>query len=249
MRFLVALAFAFTLLISPASAQDGPRLSLDAVQAAKDFRDYLDRTAAAKGALALSAPPASGLLDRIYNTKALLALPASIGADVSWLNEWLGVAGSTSTAILYFGADPKGPPTQPALEENVRRYEDVLARGFTFILRLMPRVISSVESFVGSLPEADRNTPGRQQGPARAHNGYIQTVSGCLTFVGGHVRPDNARLIARALRNTVNDWSSIATAQQRVQLLNLLAQARLGTKDPTAQDDLLAISTTIAAMK
>ncbi len=59
----------------------------------------------------------------------------------------------------------------------------------------------------------------------------------------------NARLVSLALRDTVEDWSRRATAEERADLLNLLAQARLGAKDATAEDDLLAVSSVVSSIK
>lgn len=250
MRQIVALlVLVFLGFPSQAPAQDGPRLSLAAVQASKEFKAYLDKTAADKGQLDLSSPPGSTLFATIFDTKAVEALPPPSGPELPWLSEWLGVAASSYVSIINFGADPKGEPLQKAVQENVARYEDNLSAAMDFLLRLMPRMAVAANAFMQSLPEKDRNLPARQQGMAQVRNGYMQTVSGALTFIGGGPKANNSRILAKALRDTVDVWSKLANAEERTQLLSLLAQARTGAKDATVDEHLIAVSTAVAAIK
>ena len=250
MRPIVALiALFFATSLTPAMAQDGPRLSLAAVQASKEFKAYMDKTAAAKGQLELSVPPASGPFAKIFDTKSLQALPPSTGPDLAWLSEWLGVAATSYVGIVNFGADPKGEALQQAVLNNVERYEDELATAMNFLLRLMPRVAVSATAFMQKLPEKDRNAPVRQQGVAQIRSGYLQTVSGAITFISGGPKAQNSQLVSIALRDTVGEWSKLATSDERTTLLTLLAQARTGAKDAQVEDSLLAVSTAVAAVK
>ena len=250
MRQIVALlVLAFLGFPSQAPAQDGPRLSLAAVQASKDFKAYLDKTGAEKGQLDLSSPPGSTLFATIFDTKAVEALPAPTGPDLAWLSEWLGVAASSYVGIINFSADPQGEPLQKAVQENVARYEGNLSAAMDFLLRLMPRMAIAADAFMQALPEKDRILPARQQGMAQVRNGYMQTVAGAITFISGGPKVDNSRLLAKALRDTVDIWSKRANAEERTQFLSQLAQARTGAKDPTVDDHLIAVSTAIAAIK
>lgn len=250
MRQIVALLALVVLSLStPAAAQDGPRLSLAAVQASKDFKAYLDKAAADKTPLDLSTPPGSTLFATIFDTKAVEALPTPAGSDLPWLSEWLGVAASSYVGIINVGADPKGEPLQKAVQENVARYEDKLSIAMDFLLRLMPRMAVAADAFMQALPEKERNLPARQQGLAQVRSGYMQTVSGALTFISGGPKVDNARLLAKALRDTVDAWSKRANAEERTQFLSLLAQARTGAKDSAVDDQLIAVSTAVAAIK
>ncbi len=250
MRQIVALLTLVILSVStPASAQDGPRLSLAAVQASKEFKAYLDKAAAEKTQLDLAAPPGSTLFATIFDTKAVEALPAATGADLPWLSEWLGVAASSYVGIINLGSDPKGEPLQKAVQENVARYEDQLSVAMDFLLRLMPRMAIAADAFMQALSEKERNLPVRQQGMAQVRSGYMQTVSGAVTFIGGGPKVDNARLLAKALQDTVDVWGKLANPEERNQLLSLLAQARAGAKDPTVDDQLIAVSAALAAIK
>ena len=230
-------------------AQDGPRLSLAAVQASKEFKTFLDKAAAEKEPLKLSTPPGSDLFATIFDTKAVETLPTPTSADLPWLSEWLGVAASSYVGIINFAADPKDEPLQKAVQDNVARYEDKLSAAMDFLLRLMPRMATAADAFMQALPEQERNLPARQQGMAQVRSGYMQTVAGALTFIGGGPNQQNARLLAKALRDTVNSWGKLANAQERTQFLSQLAQARTGAKDPSVDEDLIAASTTIAAIK
>ena len=232
-----------------AQAQDGPRLSLTAVQASKDFKAYLDKSVAEKSELNLSSPPGSTLFAAIFDTKPVEGLPAPTGSDLPWLSEWLGVAASTYVGIINFGADPQGEPLQKAVQENVARYEGHLSTAMDFLLRLMPRMALAADAFMQALPEKDRSLSARQQGMAQVRNGYMQTVDGAITFISGGPKVDNSRLLAKALRDTVDIWSKRASAEERTQFLSQLAQARTGAKDPTVDDRLIAVSTAIAAIK
>ena len=248
MRQIVALLILVLTLVfsSSAPAQDGSRLSLTAVEAAKGFKIHLEQTAAAKSQLDLSAPPGSTLFDKIFDTQAIQTLPPPAATDLPWLSEWLNVAATTYLSIVKFGADPKAEPMQKAVQENVVRNEDRLSLAMDFLLRLMPRMTVSADAFMQSLPEKDRNLPTRKQGMDQVRSGYLQTVSGALSFISGDPKTDNARLLARALLDTVDTWSKLASAEERTQLLGLLAQARTGAKDPTVDDDLIAVSKVIA---
>ena len=255
MRQIVAL-LAFVIMSLPtmslptlASAEDGPRLSLAAVQASKEFKVYLDKAAADKAPLDLSASPASILFATIFNTTAVETLPAPTGPDLSWLSEWLGSAASSYVGIINVGGDPKGEPLQRAVLENVTRYESELTKALDFLLRLMPRMALAAETFMQALPEKERNLPARQQGLAQVRSGYMQTVAGALTFISGGPKINNARVLAKALRDTVDIWSKRADAEERTQFLSLLAQARTSAKDAAVDDQLMAVSTAIAAIK
>ena len=250
MRQIVALlVLAFLGFPSQASAQDGPRLSLAAVQASKDFRAYLDKTANEKDQLNLSSPPGSTLFATIFDTKAVQTLPEPTSSDLPWLSEWLGVAASSYVGIINFGADPKAEPLQKAVQDNVAHYEDKLSVALDFLLRLMPRMALAADAFMQALPEKERNLPARQQGMAQVRSGYMQTVAGALTFIGGGPKADNTRLLAKALLDTVDVWSKRANPEERTQFLSQLAQARTGAKDPTVDDHLLAVSTAVAAIQ
>lgn len=250
MRQIVALLVLVILgFPSQVAAQDGPRLSLAAVQASKDFKAYLDKTANEKNQPDLSSPPGSTYFATIFDAKAVEALPEPTSSDLPWLSEWLGVAASSYIGIINFGADPKAEPLQKAVQDNVARYEDKLSVAMDFLLRLMPRMAIAADAFMQALPEKERDLPARQQGMAQVRSGYMQTVAGALTFIGGGPKADNARLLAKALLDTVDVWSKRANGEERTQFLSQLAQARTGAKDPTVDNHLLAVSTAVAAIK
>ena len=158
--------------------------SAGAVQAAKEFTSYIGKTAAAKAKPDLTAPPAAPLFGKIFDTKALAALPAPTAKDLSWASEWLGAGANSYMALLNFGTNPQAPDYQQAVEDNVQRYEDEISNAMNFMIRLMPRVAIAARGFMQSLSEAERNQPTRQQGVKNIRDGYMQTVSGATSFVG-----------------------------------------------------------------
>ena len=168
---------------------------------------------------------------------------------MSWQSEWLGASANSYMALLNFGTEPNAPNYQQILEDNVLRYEDEISLAMDFMLRLMPRVVISARGFMQTLPEKERTSPTRQQGLQRVRDGYMQTVSGATSFVSGGPKAPNAKLVSRALRDTVDEWRAVATPEERTQLLNILSQARQNVKDAEAIDSLVAVSAALAATK
>jgi hypothetical protein len=221
---LFAIALALVVVCSfAANAQDGPKLSSGAVQASKEFNGYLEKTAAAKGKPNLATPPAAPLFAKIFDTKALTALPAPTAKDLSWTSEWLGASANSYMALINFGTNPQAPDYQKVLEDNVQVYEDE---------------ISNAMDFMAALSTPERNQPARQQGVKNIRDGYMQTVSGATSFVAGGVKVPNARLVARALRDTVDEWSALTTPEERTQLIEVINQARESVKDADAEESL-----------
>jgi hypothetical protein len=240
---LTAIVLSFIVLFAPtAFAQEGQKLTAGAAQASKEFTSYLEKTAAAKGKPNLFAPPAAPLFAKIFDAKALATLPPPTAKDLSWSSEWLGASASSYMAIINFGTTPQAANYQQVLEENVQRHEDEISNAMNFMLRLMPRVVVSAREFMQNLPEAERNQPTRQQGVKNIRDGYMQTVSGASSFVAGGVKVPNARLVARALSDTVAEWRELASADERKQLAEVIGQARQTIKDPEAETILGAIS-------
>jgi hypothetical protein len=247
---LTAFALGLVVLFAPAAiAQEGQRLSAGAVQAAKQFTSYIGKTAATKAKPDLTAPPAGPLFAKIFDTKALASLPAPAANDLSWSSEWLGASASSYMALLNFGTNPQAADYQQAVEDNVQRYEDDISKAMNFMIRLMPRVSISARGFMQSLSEAERNQPTRQQGLKNIRDGYMQTVGGAASFIAGGPKVPNARLVARALSDTVAEWRTLASADERTQLLNVIDQARKEVKDAEAEASLAAISSALAATK
>jgi hypothetical protein len=149
---------------------------------------------------------------------------------------------------LLFGSEP-GAPQESVVAANLQRNEKEISVAMEFLLFIMPRTTGAASAFFETLPESERNSTVRQNGLARMRAGYMQTVSGAVTFIGGGPKPENARLVAAALRTTLGDWIQLSNAENRTELLTLLAQARNGNKDEKVQADLLAVSSGLAAMK
>jgi hypothetical protein len=152
-------------------------------------------------------------------------------------------------ALLNFGTNPQAPDYQQAVEDNVQRYEDEISNAMNFMIRLMPRVAIAARGFMQALSEAERNQPTRQQGVKNIRDGYMQTVSGATSFVAGGPKVPNARLVARALRDTVDEWRALASADERTQLADIINEARKEVKDRETEESLTAIASALAATK
>jgi hypothetical protein len=88
--------------------------------------------------------------------------------------------------------------------------------------------------------------PARQCGFTDLAGGEATSA---IKSISGSPKPQNARGVIAALRTTLDDWLQFSSASDRTELLTLLAQARNANKDEIIQDDLLAVSTALAAMK
>jgi hypothetical protein len=250
MRSLAAvIVVAIVGLALPAAAQDGLKASRGAVQAGKELVTHIGKTAAAKEKLNLSTPPAAPLFARVFDTRTLRALPPSGSADLPWLSDWLNTTATSYMAIVNFGTDPKSESYLQGVQANVESYEDEITTALDFMLRLFPRVMNSVNAYAQSLTEAERNQPQRQKGLANVRGGYVKSLSGAISFLGGGVKPGNARMAALVLRDTVQDWAAVATPEQRAEIKDLLAQAQTAVSDPQAQGDIAATLQTLAAVK
>lgn len=245
MRLTAIALVCLVLFVPSAIAQEGPKLSAGAVQASKEFTSYLDKTAAAKAKPNLAAPPAAPLFAKIFDTKALASLQAPTAKDLSWQSDWLGACASSYMGLLNFGTNPQAQNYQEIVEENVLRHEDEISNAMNFMLRLMPRVVVSARAFMQSLSEAERNQPTRQQGVKSIRDGYMQTVSGATSFLAGGPKMPNARLVARALSDTVAEWRELASPDERKQLADVINQARQTLKDAEAEVILVTLSSAL----
>jgi len=235
--------------VQVAAAQDGARASVGAVIAAKELQTHFDQLSATQSTPDYSKPPASELFRAIFNTAAIPKAGATTPKDLNWLLEWVGASSGAYGAMLNFGAAPGAPLTSAVAAKNIIQYEDEMSRAMEFLLRISPRLASTAVSFMESLPEKERNQPVRQQGLARMRSGLMQTLSGSVTFLGSQPKANNARMLAAALRDTAPEWVRFTTADDRTNVLGLLAKARTTAKDDKVTDDLLAVSKVFADAK
>jgi hypothetical protein len=88
-------------LASPALAQTAPSVAAGARDAAAQLVVYLENTAKAGNQPDFSKAPAADLFGRIFDFKALAALPAPSPSDVPWFIDWVSAVSQADKAILF----------------------------------------------------------------------------------------------------------------------------------------------------
>ena len=238
---LLLLAFA-----SPALAQDGARDAAAAREAAQAFRVYVEGVTKKGGRPDLNRPEVAALLGRVYDLGALNALPPAQGSDLPWLLDWIEAANATNKLLMFHGAKPGPQPDLAAIQRNMTEYEDQYAATMNFLIRGLAREAISSRMFMAGLAPEQR-TRVREQGFARARSATAGTILGAICSVimsGG--KPANARLVAAAIRDTREVWTSYLLPQDRARIIEQLASQRV--PDETARTDLAAFAAALQAV-
>jgi len=231
-------------IVSPAPFEDGPRLAAAAQKAAQALSGYLDAVVKAGGRPDYAKPPAARHLADIFATEGLARLPPPGSADVPWLLEWIDAARPAFRGVLFFGAT-SAADAHVAAQRNTSDFENEIMSAQAFQLRLIGRAMPALEELMHALPAAERNSPVRQAGLAQAREGVLDAVRGAIVSVAQGARPANARIVASALNDTVQQWAGYAERDKRTELLRLLDFARSRTSDADAADKLLAVAAAI----
>jgi len=237
------------LLAAPAAASDGKQAAARAMAAAQALKQQAVETAAAGKQLDFTNGPASEHLRRIFDSKALAELPPAAASDMSWMTDWLGAVSITNHALYEFGADMKRTPQlDPAvLARNVREYEDQMAVGMAFQQRLFSRALDSAYAFLQSLTEKER-TPVRLAGLKKMVDGYLQTIKGSICFASDNtIKPANARMIAAAARESVDEWIELTEDDTRKEFVSLLVAGQQQTNDKETAEHFRAIQAALEA--
>lgn len=240
----VLFALIFSALASPALAQDGAKSAATATEAAQAFRAYLDSAAAKSERPDLSKPEVAAMLGRIYDLKALGALPPVRANDLPWLIAWMTAANGTNKLLLTYGGKPGSQPDLNAIERNLADYGDQVAADANFLVRGQSREAASMKLFMAALAPEQR-TPLREQSFAGFSNSMAETL---IKIIGGVVvsgKPANARLVSGALRDTGADWATSLLSADRERLLAQLPALTAKVQDNTARSDLAAFTAAI----
>jgi len=239
------------LLAAPAAASDGKETAARAVTAAEALKQHASQAAAAGKRLDFTSAPASGHLNRIFDSKAFAALPPPAAGDMEWMLNWLGAVSTTNHTLMDFGSNPK-PGTQPDLAvitRNVRDYEDQITIAMAFQQRFFPRMLESGYEFLASLPEAER-TPVRLDGLAGVMASYLETIKGAICFAGDSTtKPANARMIAAAVREAADTWIELTEDDSRKEFSGLVTTALQSMKDEETARHFRAIQAALGAAK
>jgi hypothetical protein len=240
--FLVLLALA-----SPALAQDGARDAAAAREAAQAFRVYVEGVAKKGGRPDLTRPEIAALLGRVFDLDALAALPPPQAGDMNWLMDWTDAANATHKLFFLYGAKPPQPDLV-ALQRNMTEYGDQYAVAISFMIRGMAREAVAGQLFWAGLAPEQR-TRIREEGFAGFRKNsatYILTI--VCAAIQGATKPENARLVAAAIRDTREVWASFLLPQDRARVIEQLADLPHWAPDETARADLATFTAALRAV-
>ncbi len=241
-------------LASPAFAQtprdNGASIAAEAEHAAAQLHAYLDGVLKSGGRPDLSKPPASDLLEQVFNLKQLEALPPAHDGDLPWLLDWVDASNGVYKSIVSFGIAPPVNPIadEAALQRNFIDYEDQLAAASNFMLRIFAREIQAAFAFMDQLAPAQR-TSVRMEGFNKMRVGYAEYVLGYLGCIVPGMKPANARLISGAIRDTGAVMVTAILPADRPTILATLDKVQAAVKDEETRSNLSAFGSLMAKAK
>jgi hypothetical protein len=245
---IVRILLVFLALASPALAQDGARDAAAAKEAAQAFRVYVEGVTKTGGRPDLTRPDVAALLGRVFDLDALNALPPAQANDVIWLLDWMDAANAVNKLFALYGSKPGPQPDLTAIQRNMTEYEDQYAVAVNFLIRGFAREAVSSQLFMASLAPEQR-TRVREEGLARLRSGAAEFILGAIrTVIQGAGKPDNARLVAAAIRDTREVWASNFLPQDRARMIEQLAGLSRQVPDETARIDLAAFTAALQAV-
>lgn len=231
----------------PVPAQDGRHDADRAAAAARALELYLGEVATAGGRPDYTKPPASGLLSQIFNLQALAALPPANPGDLPWLLDWTQAANRANVLMTLFGLTPGDSVHAAAVvKRNQTEYEDQCAAAISFLIRLEALELAPLSRFMVQLPPEQR-TPVREAGLRKARRGAAEMLAGSVIWIAQGMKPDNARLLAAALRETRTTWAGYMTGEDRGRVLQVLAAVPKYIRDDQIASDLALLAEALKA--
>jgi hypothetical protein len=239
---IVRILLVLLALASPALAQDGARTTAAAREASQAFRIYVEEVTKKGGRPDPARPEIAALFGRVFDLDALNALPPPQAGDLEWLPDWMDAANTINKLLTRYGSKPGPQPDLVALQRNMAEYADKIAAMMNFMIRAQAREAVAMKMFMADLTPQQR-TPVRERGFAGARTSMAEFVLAaiCSTMLEGS-KPDNARLVASAVRDTREVWAGFFQPQDREHLLSVLAGYDKQVQDETARTG-LAVST------
>lgn len=246
---IVRILLVLLALATPSLAQDGAREAAAARESAQAFRVYVDRVLKRGERPVLTRPDVAALLGRIFDLDALNALPPVQGNDLEWLLDWMQAANTVNKLITRYGSKPGPQPDLAALQLNMIEYEDQYAMAMNFLIRGQAREAVSMRMFMAGL-KPEQRTRIREEGFAKARHGMAEFVLAtiCSTIENGGAKPENARLVAAAVRDTREIWASAFLPQDRARVIEYIASTNKQVSDETARTDLVAFTAALQAV-
>jgi hypothetical protein len=240
-RSLSALLAISLLILTPAAAHDGAQYAAEAKDAAQKLHVRLNELAQSKKRPDYNKPPESALLKQIFDSRKLTLLPPANVSDFDWLLDWSGAANSAEQSILLFGS----LGDERKILRNLAEYEDQHAIGVDFLFRIQGRLLTSMMLLRDQLTP-HQWTATREAGLKRAQNGaeeFLEGTFGTLQPMNG----SNARLIARALRDTAGVWVKFLSQEHRRRLVAKIDLLLVKIKDEQLRSEVKRFSDALAA--
>ena len=235
-------------LMSPGLAQNGGRDVKVAREAAQLFQIYVEEVAKKGERPDLNKPEVAALLNQIFDLDALNKLPPAQASDLVGLLDWMEAGNTAVKLFTRFGSRSASQPDQDALQRNMAAYEDQYARAMNFLIRGYARQTVSIKLFQATLTEQQR-TPVRERGFTQARTSSVEFILAAVcSAIQGSSRPENARLVAAALHDTSEVWASYFDKQDRVRLIQQLAELAKQVPDDTARAEVTAFSAALRAV-
>lgn len=245
---IVRILLVLLALASPALAQDGARHMAAARDAAQAFRVYVEDVTKEGGRPDPARPEIAALFGRVFDLAALNALPPPQASDLEWMPDWLDAANTINKLLTRYGSKPGPQPDLVALQRNMTEYADQYAAMMNFMIRAQAREAVAMKMFIAGLTPQQR-TPIRERGftGARTSMAEFMLAAVCSTMLEGS-KPDNARLVASAIRDTREVWAGFFQPQDREHLLSVLAGYDKQVQDETARTDLAVFTAALQAV-
>ena len=224
-------------------AADGAQAAAAAKESAKALSDYTADLARSGRRPDYSNPPIAQYLRRIFDADTLAALPPPQAEDLGWLVDWTESAQSSFKILTMFGVQ-KDNDINVLIARNMATYENEIAAAVVFMIQVGARVVRTGAIVVNSLPDREGAEIGKT-GLEQTRRGLVQTVLGTTLIMSDRLKPQNARLMMAALRDSVAVWRPYLTANERIRILVQLEQARAANADAGIDKDVTAISAVI----
>jgi hypothetical protein len=112
--------------------------------------------------------------------------------------------------------------------------------------RAVAVVATTLDRFMAQLTPEQR-TPVREAGLKKARGGAAEMIEGTIIWVAQGMKPDNARLLTAALRETENVWAAYITPDDRTRVLGMLVALQKIVKDHETGDNLAAFAAALTA--
>ena len=245
---IVRILLILLVLTTPALAHDGVRDAAVAREAAQAFKIYIDEVTQEGGRPDLKRPAVVSMLGRIFDLDALNALPPAQASDISWLLEWGDAANATSKLFTRYGSKPGPRPDLEALQRNMTEYADEFATAMNFMIRAMAREAVAARLFRATLRPEDLTRVREQGFTGLRHSTAEFVLTAICSVIESGGRPENARLVAAAIRDTREVWANFFFAEDRSRVIEYIAEHDKRIPDETARTDLAAFTAALQAV-